>query len=199
MRDLTPRELAEGSLLDQDLEGSPLKGKPLPGRLRNFRPAVDGYVASLGGPLAYMRRLRQIELETEQHEQRLAEAWRELAEECAGHDASFARRWRRTAERWSFTAVNELIDRHNRWYPTRRGCRWTRAAATSCSSRAVPTGCGRSTMRGRSSASRPSSRAPGPPSPRPACSDGAPDEERYDRANGKERPERETDLSAPRP
>ena len=118
VRDLTPRELAEGSLLDRDLEGSPLKGKPLPGRLRNFRPAVDGYVASLGGPLAYMRRLRQIELETEQHEQRLAEAWRELAEECAGDDASFARRWRRTAERWSFTAVNELIDRHNRWYPT---------------------------------------------------------------------------------
>jgi hypothetical protein len=65
-----------------------------------------------------MRRLRQIELETEQHEQRLAEAWRELADECAGDGQAFTRRWRRTAERWSFTAVNELIDRHNRWFPT---------------------------------------------------------------------------------
>jgi hypothetical protein len=75
-------------------------------------------VASLGGPLAYMRRLRQVELETEQHEERLLEAWRALAEECAGDDSAFARRWRLTAERWSFTSVNELIDRHNRWYPT---------------------------------------------------------------------------------
>jgi len=117
VRELTPRELAQGSLLDRDLEGSPLRGKPLPGRLRNFRPAVDGYVASLGGPLAYMRRLRQIELETERHEERLGEAWREFADECAGDGSAFAQGWRLTAERWSFTAVNELIDRHNRWYP----------------------------------------------------------------------------------
>jgi hypothetical protein len=116
-REPTLRELTEGSLLQQDLEGSPLKGKPLHARLRNFRPAVDNHVASLGGPLAYMRRLRQIELETEQHEQQLAEAWRELAEECAGDAQAFERRWRRTAERWSFAAVNDLVERHNRWYP----------------------------------------------------------------------------------
>jgi hypothetical protein len=118
VRELTPRELAERSLLDRDLEGSPLKGKPLRGRLRNFRPAVDSYVTSLGGPLAYMRRLRQIEFETQEHERRLDEAWRELAHACRGDGSAFATRWRRTAERWSFTAVNELIQRHNRWYPT---------------------------------------------------------------------------------
>jgi hypothetical protein len=114
----TERERSEGAQLDQDLEGSPLKGKRLRGRMRNFRRAVDGYVASLGGPLAYMRRLRQIELETEQHERTLAEEWRGLADECSEDGADFARRWRRVAERWNFTAVNELIDRHNRWYPT---------------------------------------------------------------------------------
>jgi hypothetical protein len=117
LRDPTARELAERDALDRDLEGSPLKGKPLETRLRNFRPAVDRYVASLGGPLPYMRRLREIELETEAHELRLAEAWQELAGACDGDAAEFARRWRRTAERWSFGAVNELIDRHNRWYP----------------------------------------------------------------------------------
>jgi hypothetical protein len=114
----TVRSEAEGALLEQDLEGSPLKGQPLRGRRRNFRPAVDTYVASLGGPLAYMQRLRQIELETEQHEQRLAEAWRELADGCSGDATAFAERWRRAAERWSFVAVNDLIERHNRWYPT---------------------------------------------------------------------------------
>ena len=25
--------------------------------------------------------------------------------------------WRRIAERWNFSEVNDLIDRHNRWYP----------------------------------------------------------------------------------
>ena len=116
IRDGTVRERAEGSALERELEGSPLKGKPLPGRLRNFKPAVDNYVVSLGGPLAYMQRLRQIEAETADHEERLAKAWRELAESCRDA-ARFAERWRRTAERWSFTAVNELIERHNRWYP----------------------------------------------------------------------------------
>ena len=116
IRDGTVRERAEGSALERELEGSPLKGKPLPGRLRNFKPAVDNYVVSLGGPLAYMQRLRQIEAETADHEERLAKAWRELAESCRDA-ARFAERWRRTAERWSFGAVNELIERHNRWYP----------------------------------------------------------------------------------
>jgi hypothetical protein len=49
-RETTAREQAQLALLDQDLEGSPLRGKRLPGRLRNFRPAVDRYVVSLGGP-----------------------------------------------------------------------------------------------------------------------------------------------------
>jgi hypothetical protein len=117
VREPTERELAEQSRLADDLEGSPLRGKPLRGRLRNFRPAVDRYVASLGGPLPYMQRLRQIELETETHERRLAAAWQELADECRADAPEFDRRWQRTAERWSFTAINDLIDRHNRWYP----------------------------------------------------------------------------------
>ena len=117
LRDPNARERAEQALLEQDLEGSPLRGKPLERRLRNFRPAVDRHVASLGGPLPYMRRLREVELATEAHERRLAEAWHELAAGCAGDAARFGRRWQAVAERWSFAAVNDLIDRHNRWYP----------------------------------------------------------------------------------
>jgi hypothetical protein len=115
LRDANAREQAESALLEQDLEGSPLRGKPLRGRLRNFRPSVDRYVVSLGGPLPYRRRLRQIELETEDPERRLADARRDLAGSFDGD--AFARRWHALAERWSFDAVNELIARHNRWYP----------------------------------------------------------------------------------
>jgi hypothetical protein len=112
-----PREAARERLLRRELDGSPVVGKPLRERLRNFRPSVESYIASLGGPLPYMQRLRAIEDETREHEQRLAEARRELAAECRGHPDRFARRWREFAHGWRFDAVNELIDRHNRNYP----------------------------------------------------------------------------------
>ncbi|MDQ3873941.1 MAG: hypothetical protein M3322_00095 [Actinomycetota bacterium] len=118
VRDPNPPEQAQVRRLEADLEGSPLHGKPLPHRLRNFRPAVDGYVASRGGPLPYMRRLREIEVETAAHEERLADAWRALARECRADASTFARRWRALAERWNFSEVNDLIERHNRWFPT---------------------------------------------------------------------------------
>ena len=104
----TPRDRREREALDEDLQGNPLAGQPLRRRLRNFRPAAEAQIAALGGPLAWMRRLRAIEAEVEQHEQRLAEAYevRESPEQ-----------WRRLAEAWDFGEVNELIERHNRHYP----------------------------------------------------------------------------------
>ena len=107
---------AEERLLERDLEGSPLRGLPLPRRV-SLRPAADSYVASLGGPLPYMVRLRTIEAEADAHEREVDAAWRGLAADCAGDEAAFGRRWLRTAERWNFSAVNELIERHNRYYP----------------------------------------------------------------------------------
>jgi len=112
-----PHDRAARRILEADLVDSPLRGRPLRRRLRNFRPPIDGYVASLGGPRPYMRRLRAIELETEDHLARLEEGWHELAQECAGDRDGFAEQWRHAAGRWDFGAVNELIERHNRFYP----------------------------------------------------------------------------------
>jgi hypothetical protein len=117
VRDADTREIARGKVLERDLEGSPLVGRPLPRRLRNFRPSVDRIVASLGGPLPYMVRLREIETQTASHERELEQAWLELAKEYDGDGAGFERGWRRIAELWDFGAVNDLIDRHNRYYP----------------------------------------------------------------------------------
>lgn len=116
VRDQTLLELAQELRLAEDLEGSPVLGRPLPHRLRNFRPAVDSFVVSLGGPPAYMRRLREIEVETAVHERSLEAAWRSLAESTPDPEA-FAADWTATARRWRFAAVNELIDKHNRYYP----------------------------------------------------------------------------------
>jgi hypothetical protein len=116
VRDPTPDMRRQRDALATELDGSPLKSRPLRRRLRNFTPDPAGYVASLGGPLPYMQRLRAIEELTALQLVRLEQAWLELAHE--ERDArEFARRWRDLASRWSFWEVNDLIDRHNRFFP----------------------------------------------------------------------------------
>ena len=110
----TVRERRQLEGVAEDLRSSPLRGRPLPLRLRNFRPSADGYLASLGGPLPYMVRLREIEALTAEHEQALAAERDRLA---AASPERFDEMWRDVVARWSFDEVNDLITRHNRWYP----------------------------------------------------------------------------------
>jgi hypothetical protein len=112
----TPRDRREREQLEADLESSPVRGQPLPQRPRNFRPDPESGVRALGGPTAWMRRLRAIEDAFEQHEQRLGEAWQTLAAELED-PVEFAAVWRELARDWDFTAVNDLIERHNRNFP----------------------------------------------------------------------------------
>jgi hypothetical protein len=112
-----PRDRALGRALESDLDGSPVQGHAVRQRLRNFVATADSYLAALGGPLPYMQRLRMIADETEQHEEELGRRWDELVDECRGDPRELTRRWRALAERWNFSAVNELIEKHNRYYP----------------------------------------------------------------------------------
>jgi hypothetical protein len=109
IRDVTPPSQRERERLEADRDSNPLVGRRLRRRIRNFRAEADTYLTSLGGPLPYMQRLRLIDTEVEAHLERLAEAH-------AGHAGDPAA-WRWVAARWDFGAVNDLIDRHNRWYP----------------------------------------------------------------------------------
>ena len=111
----TPRDRRERAALAEDIRGNPLAGQPLPRRLRNFRPDASAQLAALGGPVAWMRRLRAIELAIGLHETQLGEALAELRQEASG--AELDRRWRELAEGWDFDEVNDLIERHNRHYP----------------------------------------------------------------------------------
>ncbi len=103
----TPRQRRDREGLEQDLIDSPIGGKPLRVRLRNFRPESGSYLASLGGPLPYMTRLREIAALTERHERDLREAYEALPDGA----------WLAYVERLDFSEVNDLIERHNRWYP----------------------------------------------------------------------------------
>jgi hypothetical protein len=108
IRDVTPASAVEREKLIAEIELNPLTKQPLKRRIRRFRPEPDRYLASLGGPLPFMRRLRQIDDDIEALTARLAEAYAERVDDAA---------WRRLAERWDFGEVNDLIDRHNRYYP----------------------------------------------------------------------------------
>ena len=112
----TPRQRRDREGLEEDMRSIDLRGKPLPIRPRLFRPSADAYLVATRGPLPYMLRLREIERETEEHEVRLRAEWHALAVECPS-ESEFERRWAAAAKAASFDEVNDLIDRHNRWYP----------------------------------------------------------------------------------
>jgi hypothetical protein len=108
IRDVTPASAVERKKLVDEVDVNPLTGRPLKRRIRRFRPEPDRYLASLGGPLPFMVRLRRIDDAIDALIARLAQAYAERTDDAA---------WRRLAERFDFSEVNDLIDRHNRWYP----------------------------------------------------------------------------------
>jgi hypothetical protein len=113
----TPRQRRQRAGLEEDLREIPLSGRPLPIRARHFRPTAEAYLVATRGPLPYMLRLREIEQRTEEHEARLREDWLALAGENADDPDAFARAWRTHAGAVVFDEVNDLVERHNLWYP----------------------------------------------------------------------------------
>ena len=103
----TPRQRRERHGLEQDLIDHPAAGRPLRQRYRNFTADAGSYLASLGGPLPYMTRLREIAVLVARHERELGAAY-----EALGPTA-----WHQYVETVDFSEVNDLIERHNRWYP----------------------------------------------------------------------------------
>jgi hypothetical protein len=100
----TARDEREGRAIAGDTF-NPLRGRPLRQRLRTADAST--YIGALTGPRPYMVRLREIDELTGLHLERLAEAYASTPRD----------RWRAVAERWDFFDVNDLIDRHNRYYP----------------------------------------------------------------------------------
>lgn len=103
----TPRQRRDREGLEQDLIGNPAAGEAVRLRLRNFRPDAGAYLASLGGPLPYMARLREIAALAAAHERDLAEAY----------ELHSGRAWVEYVQRLDFSEVNDLIEQHNRWFP----------------------------------------------------------------------------------
>jgi hypothetical protein len=72
---------------------------------------------AVGGAPAWSRRLKRIhDLQLAASEQ-LAEAWRDLARRLWNDPARFAAEWSERARAFDFAQVNDLVDRHNRFFP----------------------------------------------------------------------------------
>jgi hypothetical protein len=117
VRPETARDRRERAALEEDLLTIPLTGRPLPVRARFGRPTAEAYLAATRGPLPYMLRLREIELGIADLEAALRDAWKTLANAGAGDQSRFRSEWIARVEALSFDELNDLIDRHNRWYP----------------------------------------------------------------------------------
>jgi hypothetical protein len=72
---------------------------------------------AVGGAPAWSRRLRRIDGLTDSARAEIESTWRELARSHQGQPVRFAAEWRLRAAGYDFSRVNELIRRHNEYYP----------------------------------------------------------------------------------
>lgn len=73
---------------------------------------------AVGGAPAWSRRLKRIHDLTLAATAVLQADWYRLAKQARGDRPRFAAGWRQHAERFDFQQINELVDRHNRYFPT---------------------------------------------------------------------------------
>jgi hypothetical protein len=99
---------------------------PTPGRERNLSEHVPSSLIStadrvralaVGGAPAWSRRLKRIYDFKAATTALLREDWQAQAKAARGDRDRFASGWRRHAEQFDFSQVNELISRHNRYFP----------------------------------------------------------------------------------
>jgi len=113
---LTPAErLLAAKMPEADAEPHQVSRRSL-----QAQRTLEGYFRS-SSPPKWMERVAQVDRGIERERARLEAARDALRRECGADRARFARRWRETVAGWSFDEeLNDLIRRHNEWYPIER-------------------------------------------------------------------------------
>ena len=107
-------------LLGKDLDESDGVGRPLTRRARHAQRSVEAYLKAGGRP-QWMERVMEIDRRIAAERRRHEAAYAELRAECGRDDRTFAVRWTERARAFPFDRdLNELIGRHNEWYPIER-------------------------------------------------------------------------------
>ncbi len=83
----------------------------------NFKISLDARVRAAAGVPAYMRRKRRIEDLEEAMRQALVEVYQQALEDNGGDEAAAKSTMQQRARDMDLGLLNDLIDRHNRYYP----------------------------------------------------------------------------------
>ena len=83
----------------------------------NFKISLDARVRAAAGVPAYMRRKRRIEDLEEAMRQALVEVYQQALEDNGGDEQAAKSAMQQRAREMDLGLLNDLIDRHNRYYP----------------------------------------------------------------------------------
>jgi hypothetical protein len=86
---------------------------------------------AVGGAPAWSRRLRRMDRLIDRALEELETAWRALAATLPGDPDGFTAEWRERAAHHDFSTINELVRRHNLYFPAEANLAMTRGPAIS--------------------------------------------------------------------
>ena len=109
------RQIGE-KLASQDIPEA-IKGKPLKIPQFNFTISLENKVRSMFGPPYYARRARWIEDMTNRLMEDLAFEYKAMVGKCANDPQAFAHQWRELISLLELDELNDLINKHNMYYP----------------------------------------------------------------------------------
>jgi hypothetical protein len=118
--DLEPalkRLAGQDGLLRESVRGAGLEGTPLQLQSLAFQPNLAAIVSGMMGPPAWSLRLKAIHDRRTALAARLDAAWSDLAHRYRTRPRDFARRWRAYLDGLDLAPLNELIAKHNAYYP----------------------------------------------------------------------------------
>jgi hypothetical protein len=102
-----------------ELPAEPGREQSLAGYIPSALISTEARMAALaiGGAPAWSRRLRRIDTLVDEALTELEAVWRQLAQAWRNKPTAFAAEWRDYAAQVNFTRVNDLIRRHNLYFP----------------------------------------------------------------------------------
>lgn len=111
------RDRKTGKQLDEYDFPKELQGKALKIPQKNFNTTLDQKIRSFAGPPAYALRARKIEDSIAFIYQDLETKYAELLEAHGNDPAEFGRKWQEIIDGIDLNTLNELIEKHNEYYP----------------------------------------------------------------------------------
>lgn len=117
MADTTYRERILARQLASHKFDEEVIGKPLEIPQVNFTISLEKKIQALSGPPYYIVRARRIEIMTDQLMEDLAAEYGKMINKLGGRPAVFARKWKKLVESWPLDRINDLIEKHNMYYP----------------------------------------------------------------------------------